>query len=470
MRRTHAHHRIGFSTLEAEVTLDSLPVHGTMPGWLSGTLLRNGPARFEVGARSYRHWFDGLAMLHRFSIADGTVSYANRYLDSKAHRAASETGMIGYSEFATDPCRSLFQRVATVFSPPRFGDNANVNVVRLGDELLAMTETPLPVAFDPVTLATVGVGRPAPGQLTVAHPHRTPTGGEMLSYATHFGPFTTYRVYSEAPGGKRRMIARLPASRPSYMHSFAITEHYLVLVEFPLVVIPVAIPLSGRPFIENYHWQPRRGTRFLVIDLHSGRLRGSYRGEALFAFHHVNAFEQGNEIVVDLCAYDDAQIVQGFYLERLRETTPRLPEPQLRRYRVGLDTGRVQREPVIEVSIELPRINYSLCNGRPYRYVYGASPSRGATFLDQLVKVDVEAGEVTSWSEPGAYAGEPVFVPAPGARREDDGVLLSVVLDATSATSFLQVLDARDLTGLARARVPHHIPFGFHGHFVTDMR
>ena len=40
------------------------------------------------------------------------------------------------------------------------------------------------------------------------------------------------------------------------MHSFAITERYLVLAEFPFVVVPVAIPLSGRPVIENYRWRP----------------------------------------------------------------------------------------------------------------------------------------------------------------------------------------------------------------------
>jgi carotenoid cleavage dioxygenase-like enzyme len=42
-------------------------------------------------------------------------------------------------------------------------------------------------------------------------------------------------------------------------------------------------------------------------------------------------------------------------------------------------------------------------------------------------------------------------------------VLLSVVLDARTGTSFLLVLDARDLSELGRAHVPQHVPFGFHG-------
>ena len=99
---------IGFQTLDRETTIDRLALEGALPAWLQGTLLRTGPARFEVGDRPVNHWFDGFAMLHRFSFADGDVSYANRYLRSRAWRAAEETGEIGYREFATDPCRSFF--------------------------------------------------------------------------------------------------------------------------------------------------------------------------------------------------------------------------------------------------------------------------------------------------------------------------------------------------------------------------
>ena len=120
-----------------------------------------------------RHWFDGLAMLHRFTIRDGQVSYGNRFLESRSYRAAREQGRMVYGEFATDPCRSLFKRVQTLFSPGKaLPDNANINVTRLGERFIAMTETPLPVQFDPHTLETAGV-RPyeVPGQLTTAHPH-----------------------------------------------------------------------------------------------------------------------------------------------------------------------------------------------------------------------------------------------------------------------------------------------------------
>src|SRR5690606_15674561 len=80
-------YRKGFADQTREISMPSLEVEGVIPGWLSGTLLRNGPARFRLEDRTLNHWFDGFAMLHKFYIADGHVSYANRFLDSPAYRA-----------------------------------------------------------------------------------------------------------------------------------------------------------------------------------------------------------------------------------------------------------------------------------------------------------------------------------------------------------------------------------------------
>ena len=89
--------------------------------------------------------------------------------------------------------------------------------------------------------------------------------------------------------------------------------------------------------------------------------------------------------------------------------------------------------------------------------------------LDRIVKVDTTDGSHRAWHEPGSYPGEPVFVRDPDARSEDDGVLLSVTLDAARERSYLLVLDAGSLEELARATVPHAIPFGFHGQFARGI-
>lgn len=256
------------------------------------------------------------------------------------------------------------------------------------------------------------------------------------------------------------------------MHSFALTPRFAILVAYPLVVNPLKLAFAGRPFIENYRWQPELGTTILVFDREDGTLRGRHEAEPRFAFHHVNAFERGEELVIDTAAYDDAAIVEALYMERIRAGAPSHDTyARPLRYRVPLAGGAVTEEELSEQPLELPRIDYRRRNGRPYRWTFGvgapADSARRADFLDRLVKLDVESGEAETWSEPGCYPGEPVFVPAPGESGEDEGVLLSVVLDGRSATSFLLVLDARSLGEVARATVPHHIPFGFHGQYFS---
>jgi carotenoid cleavage dioxygenase-like enzyme len=454
----------GFETLEDEVRVDSLPVTGEVPSWLTGSLVRTGPAKFEVGERSMNHWFDGLAMLHSFGIDDGSVSYASRFLEGNSYRAARETGEITYSEFATDPCRSLFQRVTAMFSP-KLSDNANVNLVQLGERFIAMTETPIPVQFDPDTLETVGVAYEVPGMLTTAHPHLDRSTKGMLNYAAKLGPRNEYRFFLLEPGGEPRVIARKGGVRePAYMHSFGLTERFIVLAEFPYVVNPLRLATSGRPYIENYRWKPELGTRFTLFDRTTGEATGPFEAGPWFGFHFVNAYEDGGEVVADICVFEDAGIVEDLYLERLRAGKP-VAEPQVRRFRIDPAAGTVGHEQLVEQGFELPRINYGRCNERPYRYAWGVGNGPSG-WLELIVKADVERRETTVWSEPGCFPGEPVFVARPGAEAEDEGVLLSVVLDAGAGSSFLLVLDAATLEELARAEAPHVIPFGFHGQFA----
>ena len=49
-------------------------------------------------------------------------------------------------------------------------------------------------------------------------------------------------------------------------------------------------------------------------------------------------------------------------------------------------------------------------------------------FFTKLLKIDVETGACHEWKEEGTFPGEPIFVPQPEACKEDQGVLLSVVL------------------------------------------
>jgi carotenoid cleavage dioxygenase-like enzyme len=471
IRDAAANASVGFQSLESEAQVDRLPVEGELPAWLDGALLRTGPALYDAAGRTVEHWFDGMSMLHRFGFAGGQVSYANRFLDSRAYRGFREDGRIHYREFASDPCRTMFRRVASMFAPDgELTDNAHGNLARVADRFIALTETPLPVAFDPETLDTLGVvdyPDAMKGQLTTAHPHRHPGTGELVSYMTLFGPRSRYQLYALGDLGKgRRKIASIPVQEPSYMHSFAVTERFAVFVEYPFVVNPLKLALSRKPFIQSYRWRPRRGTRFTAVELDTGKVRRRWQGPASFALHHVNAFEDGDELAVDLLGYDDPGLLDSFTMDRRRAAEPP-PDAELRRHRLPLSGGEVRVERLTDTPFEIPGIDAARRDGRAYDYAYGVS--RGdSDFWAEVVKVDVRDGSTLRWSEPGCYAGEPVFVPSPDAREEDDGILLSVVLDAAARRSFALALDARTLAERARAWVPHGIPIGFHGQFVPS--
>lgn len=335
---------------------------------------------------------------------------------------------------------------------------------------MALTETRLPVRFDPETLETLGhypISPEIKGIISIAHPHSDSERKCLFSYLLDFGLKSRYRLFSiDNENGAQRVVAELSIDRPAYMHSIGMSRRYLVLAEFPLVVNPLSFLFRFQPFIRNYRWWPERGLRFHVFEKDGGRRMKTVEAEAAFAFHHVNAYERGDELVVDLVAHRDAGIIDQFYLSRLRagESTDAVGRPV--RYLIPLgSSSQVRSEPLSDARMELPRIDYSRAAGRSYRTVWGAGNHRPGNFIDSIVKVDVENGRTLEWWEEGAYPGEPVFVSKPSASGEDAGVLLSVVLDAQRNRSFLLVLDAASLTEIARAECPHHIPLGFHGNY-----
>lgn len=112
---------------------------------------------------------------------------------------------------------------------------------------------------------------------------------------------------------------------------------------------------------------------------------------------------------------------------------------------------------------ELPTINPAYHTKR-YRYVYSLAMGCRSTFVDTIVKTDLIKREALQWNNPvGHTPGEAIFVARPGAIDEDDGVLLSVVLDGSCNKSYLLCLDAQTMQEMGRAEMDFAVGFGFHG-------
>lgn len=443
-------------------------IAGTIPDWLRGEVVRTCPAVFETREWRAQHWFDGLGMIYAFRIGDSAIDFRSRLLDSEAARDAWR-GKANLGAFGTPTARPLLRRI--VEPVPRISDNTNVNIVKLGQELVAMTEGDRQLVIDDETLASV---RPVAyskdalrGAIMTAHPHFDFERAKVVNIATKFGTNGVISIYEHAPAARQRdVVGSWRTNRVPYIHTFGLTPRNAILVSHPFAVTPVKMLWSSKGYIDHFDWHPEEGTRLIVIDRSSGEVR-EHVTDAFFVFHTVNAFESGDATVLDLLAYPNADIMASLRIDRMIAELPDL-RPSLIRIIMRRGVERASVEKLSDVGFEFPSTNYKLVNGRPYRFAYGASdgPRAGGAYASAIVKVDLKTGGSTSFSDDAHVFGEPLFISRPQGDGEDDGVLLTVGSAQDAESSVLAVIDARTMALVASAEIPSSIPLGFHGSFV----
>jgi beta,beta-carotene 9',10'-dioxygenase len=440
-------------------------LEGALPGWLEGALVRTCPAVLHTDTWRAEHWFDGLGMLYAFRVAGPeAVRYQQRLLESKV-AASYREGPYKPAGFATPLARSLLRRV---FEPiPEITDNANVNVIPMGDELVAMTESTRQLAVDPATLRVKGevaYGDDLGAVVMSAHPHLDVARGAVVNVASRLGSKSALLVYEHGLRERsRRIVGEWRSPRLPYVHSFGLSARRAVLVGHPLTVNPLSLLWSNRGFIDHFRWRASDGTRLVVVDRGSGAVR-EHATDALFVFHVAHAYDDGDDTVLDVVAYDDASIVDALRRPALAARVPDLT-PRPLRLRIG--AHGVTREPLGDVGFEFPVVHYKRVSGKPHRLIWGtALEGAGELWRSTIVRLDTATRRTTTFSEPGWVFGEPVFVAEPSAEREGQGVLLAVGTHHDQKRSAMLVLDAESLAVHAWATVHTEIPLGFHGSFV----
>ena len=443
-------------------------IRGELPEWLRGELVRTCPAVFEGSKWRAQHWFDGLGMIYAFRVGDGGVRFQSQLLESEA-AAQIAAGPSSLGSFGTPTGRGLWHRAVQPIQ--RIGDNTNVNIVRMGSDLVAMTEGDRQLRIDAGSLRASGEVQYArdelAGAVMGAHPHYDFARERVVNFATSFGASGVVSIYEHGGGERtRNVVASWRVGRIPYLHSFGLTPEHAILVGHPLVVKPLDMLWSNRGFIDHFAWQPDEGTRLVVMSRSTGAV-AEYEAEPMFVFHTVNAFERGDETVLDVLAYPNADIMSELRVDRMAEQLPDL-RPSLVRLTMRRGSRRAEVEVLSDTGFEFPSTSYRRVNGRDYRLVWGAAdgPRGDGTYGSSIVKVDVTTGRSLSFADGERIYGEPVFVARPGGGDEDDGVLLSVGASTRAETSQLAVIDARTMERVASAEVPSAIPLGFHGSFL----
>jgi torulene dioxygenase len=379
-----------------------------------------------------------------------------------------------------------------------------------------------PFQFNDTMFRTFGGFAPGP-----SHAHFLPDG-TMVHYVWNFWPgSSSYNFYTVAPGSTTRVpLGKVPANKaykgwPAYQHSFSVTNHYAVVVEqsvtFPFVGAadlerPAGGDMPPRPpqavledvsgngsLWDDFKFHSDVPSQFLVLDLSSGEHVATIQAPAFVTFHTVNAYERvtaegDTEIVLDVIVYKSLESLYLGTLENYIHNPFALDRADAIPYTVryvlpvsqaaGNATNIITIDPIIGkdwVGAELPTIYYDRFNGQPYRFSYSVGEyTTWAPLYNAIVKADVGEDDasfatpvLTKWhpsgcaNETACFVGEPIFVPSPAASSEDDGVLLSVVLDAGRNSSFLAFVDASTMEQVGSAHLPDgmYIPNGFHGRF-----
>jgi carotenoid cleavage dioxygenase len=228
----------------------------------------------------------------------------------------------------------------------------------------------------------------------------------------------------------------------------------------PLPAPPAADPRGATNGRLPYRWNPDYPARIGVMprDGGAGDVRW-FEIEPCYVFHPLNAYDDGDAIVLDVIRYD-----KMFERDLHGPTEGR---PALFRWTVDLATGKVREEQLDDRIQEFPRVDERL-TGRRHRYGYAPRFMNGP---GELLKHDLDQGTTAVRSFGGGREpGEFVFVPRNPGAAEDDGVLMGFVYDSAEGRSDLVLLDAATLDTVASVHLPVRVPNGFHGNWVPDGR
>lgn len=454
--------KMGYATPRADMPLLRAAVRGRFPDAVAGTLYRIGPAGHDLGGERYRHAFDGDGMVHRFVIEGGQVHHQGRFVATSKRAAELAAGRRLAEAFGTVPVGS---------SPPTSADNmnaANISVLPLHNELLALWEGGSATRIDARTLETLGLKTwraDLAGMPFSAHPRVAPDGTVWnFGVAAPQGLLVLYEI---APEGTLRRAGAVPIAELPSVHDFAVTERHLVFLMPPLV-FDGERKKRGASFLDAHRWRPELGMRVLVIDKANWERRRLLELPAGFLFHIGNAWEEstpgGTLVHIDYARSDDAEAVLTSAREVMRGRRVKTAEPRLTTATLNLTTG-VATQTVLPFDAEFPRIDPLRVGLRHRTVVHATHGGREAPGFGAVAVTDVETGRSQHFGYgPQAIVEEHLFVPDP----RGAGWILGTALDFGRDRTVLSCFAADHLAAgpVAQAALAHALPLGLHGNFA----
>ena len=435
-------------------------IEGAIPLDLEGVYLRNteNPVHPSIGAY---HPFDGDGMIHQLHVADGKASYRNRFVRTAGFLAEQEAAGPLWTGMLDMPANSLRPDGWGARGRMKDGSSTDV-VVHNGKALSSFWMCGDIYGLDPLTLDQLGPQPWVPDAGISAHTKVDEQTGEMMVFSYgKTAPYLQYGVVS--PQGELVHWVDVPLPGPRLPHDLAFTQNYSILNDFPLFWDPELLKQD----IHLPRYFPDLPSRFAVIPRY-GRTEDIrwFEADPTYTLHFTNAYEDGDEIVLDGFPQRDPmpRKAEGedFWRSFYRHIDLQRIQPRLHRWRLNLVTGQVKQEDLSDGITEFGMINGRYA-GQPYRYTYAMTGHPGWFLFDGIVKQDVVTGAEKRFAfGDGVFGSETPMAPRIGSQAEDDGYLLTFTTDLNSDSSEALILTATDLDLVARIRLPQRISSGTH--------
>lgn len=457
-----------YAPLRDESELTDLPLlKGKIPADLNGIYMRAGPnPRFAPNGRY--HPFDGDGMVHAAEFRQGRLTLRNRWIRTDAWEQEDAAGAATHW--------GIRETIAGRTDKP-LRDAANTDLVGHNGKALALWYMSGDAyEFDPLTLETLGkqAAIARTGGKISAHAKVDEITGELMYFDYgNEAPYMHYGVLNADGTLRHHVPITLPG--PRLPHDMAITEHYSILHDLPLFHDHEAMQL-GRHKID---FHPELPTRLGVIPRYgrSDEIRW-FDFSPCFLYHVVNAWEEGDNIVMVGCRYMPAQHADGSIdaPRTARNIAELVMTARLWRWSMNLKTGTVEEQCLdAEHNVEFPSCNAAL-TGRHTRFGY-LSDQHAVSPLqwNGIRKYDLDTGEfLSAWTDDAEHSwySEPWFAAADAAQSEDHGYIIAFQFNDATRRQTLDIFDARDLNPgpLAQVEIPRHIPTGFHGCWIGAPR
>lgn len=455
---------------EHDYTVSNAEIKGKLPETLRGTFFRMGPGRYEVGNDAFGHAFDGDGMVHSVTFTDQGVKYINRYVRTPKYLKETQANGIVYRSLGHNAPGGWRKNIGK--SP---ANCANTNVMWHGGHLLALWEGGRPYELDPATLDTLGEfdygGRLNQLNPFSAHGKVDPRTGDYYNFGMGFGPRGVgVYLYRIDPRGCLDKKGFFKTGMFSFLHDFALTEHYAVFFVSPLhTANPVKALLGLETYMEAMTFEPQKPTRIYVVSLKTFEVVRTFETEGFIPVHFSNSWEEGNELVVHVTHFTDWEAITRMLSKPARYAPGHdfsiNDKSALWQYRLNLATGKLRHEALPgHDNIEFMQWDYRR-TGVKSRITYANAilPYEGSTVFNGIQRQDHKTGKYTIHDfGAGTLISEAVFAPREKTASEEDGYLLTAVYRAATHTTDIVVLDAKSLEELALVPLRTHIPLGFH--------